>query len=149
MSIFSKNLRYLRKKDNHNQDEIAVLFNKRANTIGNWENEKSEPSLTELLKLGEFFRVSVEDLLLKDMEKLPGAPVIDAPTPVAQPFSVKTPVTSFSIQDPSQPTAAREGSPDAFWLILRELRVIGEKLDSLVSGLDAGGSKKNSDKSYH
>ena len=44
---------------------------------------------------------------------------------------------------------AREGSPDAFWLILRELRVIGEKLDGLVSGMEPGGFKKNSDKSYH
>ena len=26
MSVFSKNLRYLRKKGNHNQDEIAQLF---------------------------------------------------------------------------------------------------------------------------
>lgn len=71
MSLFSKNLRYLRKKGNHNQDEIALLFRKRANTIGNWENQKSEPSLTELMKLGEFFKVSVEDLLHTDMEKSP------------------------------------------------------------------------------
>ena len=75
MSIFSKNLRYLRKKGNHNQDEIAILFRKRANTIGNWENQKSEPSLTELMKLGEFFKVSVEDLLHIDMETLSGNPV--------------------------------------------------------------------------
>ena len=74
MSIFSKNLRYLRKKGNHNQDEIAILFRKRANTIGNWENQKSEPSLTELMKLGEFFKVSVEDLLHIDMETLSGNP---------------------------------------------------------------------------
>ncbi len=62
MSSFSKNLRYLRKKGNHNQDEISNLFNKRANTIGNWENQKSEPSLTELIKLGEYFNVSLQDL---------------------------------------------------------------------------------------
>jgi transcriptional regulator with XRE-family HTH domain len=145
MSIFSKNLRYLRKRGNHNQDEIAILFKKRANTIGNWENQKSEPSLTELMKLGEFFKISVEDLLHTDMEKLSDPPLTKSVSAV----SAKTPVTSLSIQEPVQAIAAREGSPDAFWLILRELRVIGEKLDSLVSGMEPGGFKKTSDKSYH
>ena len=146
MSIFSKNLRYLRKKGNHNQDEIAILFRKRANTIGNWENQKSEPSLTELMKLGEFFKTSVEDLLHTDLEKLSDTPVMK---PNASAGSAKTPVTSSSIQEPVRAMAAAEGSPDAFWLILRELRVIGEKLDGLISGPTPGGFKKNSDKSYH
>jgi transcriptional regulator with XRE-family HTH domain len=144
--LFSKNLRFLRKKGDHNQDEIAILFRKRANTIGNWENQKSEPSLTELMKLGEFFKVSVEDLLHTDMEKTGDSPFTAS---AASGASRKTPVTSFSIQEPAHSTAAREGSPDAFWLILRELRVISEKLDALVSGTEPGGFKKNSDKSYH
>src|ERR1700704_2016964 len=110
MSLFSKNLRFLRKKGNHNQDEIAILFRKRANTIGNWENQKSEPSLTELMKLGEFFKVSVEDLLHTDMEKT-GDSTFTASA--ASGASRNTPVTSFSIQEPAHSTAAREGSPDA------------------------------------
>jgi transcriptional regulator with XRE-family HTH domain len=145
MSLFSKNLRYLRKGGNHNQDEIAILFKKRANTIGNWENQKSEPSLTELMKLGEFFKISVEDLLHTDMEKLSEPPLMKSVSAV----SANKPVTSFSNQEPVYAIATREGNPDAFWLILRELRVIGEKLDLLVSGIEPGGFKKNSDKSYH
>jgi transcriptional regulator with XRE-family HTH domain len=149
MSIFSKNLRYLRKRGNHNQDDIAILFSKRANTIGNWENQKSEPSLTELMKLGEFFKISVEDLLHRDLERQSDQPGTKAPASAISPVSAKMPVTSFSLQDSLLTAAAKEGSPDAFWLILRELRVIGEKLDSLVAGTEAGGFKKNSDKSYH
>ncbi len=68
MSLFSKNLRFLRKKGNHNQEEIANLFNKRSNTIGNWENQKSEPSLAELMKLGEYFNISIHELLQVDLE---------------------------------------------------------------------------------
>ncbi len=146
MSLFSKNLRFLRKKGSHNQDEIAILFRKRANTIGNWENQKSEPSLTELMKLGEFFKVSVEDLLHTDMEKTGDFSITPSS---ATTLSRKTPVTSFSTQEPAHYTPSKEGSPDAFWLILRELRVISEKLDLLVSGTEPGGFKKNSDKSYH
>jgi hypothetical protein len=44
---------------------------------------------------------------------------------------------------------ANEGNPDAFWLILRELRAMHEKVDLLVSGMESTGLKKNSDKSYH
>ena len=145
MSIFSKNLRFLRKKGNHNQDEIALLFGKRANTIGNWENQKSEPSLKELMKLGEFFKVSVEDMLHSEMEKLSELP--DSKS-VAPADSSRAPVIS-SLQEPLQASATGENGPDAFWLILRELRVIGNKLDGLISGMEPGAFKKNSDKSYH
>ena len=108
MSLFSKNLRFLRKKGNHNQDEIAVLFSKRANTIGNWENQKSEPSLTELMKLGEFFKVSVEDLLHTDMEKLSEPPPTKSVIPTV---SAKAPVTSFSIQEPVSYNDRQRGKP--------------------------------------
>ncbi len=66
MSLFSKNLRFLRKKGSLSQEEISLLFNKRANTIGNWENQKSEPSLAELIRLGEYFNVSIQELLHTD-----------------------------------------------------------------------------------
>src|SRR6266852_5529254 len=129
MSLFSKNLRFLRKKGSHNQDEISILFNKRANTIGNWENQKSEPSLAELMKLGEFFKVSIQDLLHRDMEKQPDHPAVETSSAALS----KPLITSHSIQDPAG-SIARESSPDAFWLILRELRAIDEKVDLLVSG---------------
>lgn len=145
MNLFSKNLRFLRKKGNHNQDEISILFNKRANTIGNWENQKSEPNLAELMKLGEFFHVSVQDLLHTDMENQPETPVPETISATqAKPF-----VKSQSIRDVISGTTAKEGSPDAFWMILRELRAIDEKVDLLVSGMGAAGLKKNSDKSNH
>ena len=144
MNLFSKNLRFLRKKGNHNQDEISILFNKRANTIGNWENQKSEPSLSELMRLGEFFNVSIQDLLHSDMETM--AEPLDAET--IPPAVAKPLIKSYSIQEAVSGTA-KEGSPDAFWMILRELRAIDEKVDLLVSGMGAAGFKKNSDKSNH
>jgi transcriptional regulator with XRE-family HTH domain len=143
MSIFSKNLRFLRKKGNHNQDDLAILFNKRANTIGNWENQKSEPSLTELMKLGVFFKVSTEDLLHSDLEmqvRLQGDAYI------AGDFAQT--VKSYAL--PEHPgSMAREAGPDAFWLILRELRAVHEKVDLLLAARESADPKRNSDKSYH
>jgi transcriptional regulator with XRE-family HTH domain len=144
MSLFSKNLRFLRKKGNQNQDEISNLFNKRANTIGNWENQKSEPSLAELMKLGEYFNVSVQDLLLTDLEV---QPIYQSPG-ISAPASTAEKVKSYPLGEPIS-SIASEASPDGFWLILRELRALNEKVDLLVSGTGNTGIKKNSDKSYH
>ena len=144
MSLFSKNLRFLRKKGNHNQDEISILFNKRANTIGNWENQKSEPNLGELIKLGEYFKVNIQDLLHTDLEALyfqqtPEMQSTEASGQIIQSYPLQEPVISM----------ANEGSQDAFWIILRELRAMNEKVDILVSGMENPAFKKNSDKSYH
>ena len=144
MSFFSKNLRFLRKKGNHNQDEISVLFKKQANTIGNWENQKSEPSLAELIRLGAFFKVSIQDLLHTDLEKESFQQGPDTAASESSEHKVK----SYGLQEPVT-SIANEGGPDAFWLILRELRVINEKVDLLISGMESTPFKKNSDKSYH
>jgi len=144
MSLFSKNLRFLRKKGNHNQEEISILFNKRANTIGNWENQKSEPSLTELMKLGEYFNVSVQELLHTDLEG--GLTVQIMTAPGSDPSGQQ--LANRELSDPVFSTA-KEAGADAFWLILRELRAVHEKVDLLISGMESTGAKKNSDKSYH
>jgi transcriptional regulator with XRE-family HTH domain len=144
MSLFPKNLRFLRKKGKHNQDEISLLFNKKANTIGNWENGKSEPSISELIELGNYFKVSVQDLLHTDLEK---ASFLQNPeTATTEPSAKK--IKYYSQQEPVT-SMANESSPDGFWIILKELKSLNEKLDLLVSGMLSGEDKKNSDKSYH
>ncbi len=144
MSLFSKNLRFLRKKENLNQDQVCVLFNKKANTIGNWENQKSEPSLAELMKLAEYFKVSMQELLYVDMEvkSLAGKAVgKETPKEGQSPklYSIPEPATSM----------VGESNPDAFWIILRELRALNDKVDLLILGMETTGFKRNSDKSYH
>ena len=145
MNLFSKNLRFLRKKSNYNQDDISILFNKRANTIGNWENEKSEPSLAELIKLCGFFEVSTTDMLNKDLEK----DVKDNhPIPSQEDLGL-TYNKANKLQEPQSRMANEESLTDAFWLILRELRTVHGKVDILVASMGTMGIKKNSDKSDH
>jgi transcriptional regulator with XRE-family HTH domain len=142
VSLFSKNLRFLRKKENLNQEQIAVLFNKKANTIGNWENQKSEPSLAELIRLGEYFKVTTQDLVHTDLENLSGTSGI---------VSRQTKDQKVKLYDGQELSAsvANADNPDAFWIILRELRALNQKVDLLVSDLNSTGLKRNSDKSYH
>jgi transcriptional regulator with XRE-family HTH domain len=138
MSLFSKNLRFLRKKKGMNQDEISVLFDKKPNTVGNWENKKSEPSLAELMKLSEFFQVNLQELLNTDLEGVSSQEEQTLNT--GSPTVEKTNLAAAPVV---------EGSQDAFWLIMREIRALNDKVDLLVSSLESTGPKRNSDKSYH
>lgn len=143
MSLFSKNLRFLRKKGNHNQEEIAQLFNKQPNTVGNWENRKSEPGLQELIRLGEFFKVSTEDLLQRDLEQSPQGPAATLPEGM-----ISLPAGSYNGAE--YPTGlTSETGAEAFWLILRELRALHQKVDLLMADRESAGRKRNSDKSSH
>ena len=144
MSPFANNLRFLRKRGGHNQEDIAILFNKRANTVGNWENQKSEPSLGELMKLADFFKVSTEDLLQTDLESASRKTLGHLPATVAS-----GQVTNVQeVRELSRGTDT-DPEPDAFWLILREIRALHAKLDQWVADTTSSGTKKNSDKSYY
>lgn len=117
------------------------MFNKQANTVGNWENGKSEPSLAELIKLSEYFRVSVQDLLNNDLESRLSRQIKE-PVPIGfQSDSNRTEEVFNSL--------AVEGGQDAFWVILRELRSVHEKLDLLMSRMNSTSFQKYSDKSSH
>lgn len=64
---YKKNLIYLMKKHNYSQSELARLMDisrQSFNLIFKAEN----PRATTLIKLKEIFNVSIDDLLLKDLE---------------------------------------------------------------------------------
>jgi len=147
LSLFSKNLRFLRKQRGLNQEEISRLFHKGANTIGNWENQKSEPNMEELLKLGGYFDISISELLQNDLEKkflfqqAEKQQLNDLPSEVP-------PRQAFP-QEPSRNNGDLHASPDIFWLILRELRAVNERLDLLHHNVHSGTNKAVADKSSH
>ena len=145
MSLFARNLRFLRKQRGLNQDDISLLFNKRANTVGNWENSKSEPSIGELVKLADYFKVGLQELLHADLQKK-SLQAIDAAS--GSPDSITTAMNTYPVNDAGS-SLAQDGSSDSFWLILRELRSMNEKLDELKQIGGSGLHKPGSDKSYH
>lgn len=145
MSLFARNLRFLRKQRGLNQDEISLLFNKGANTVGNWENSKSEPSIGELVKLADYFKVGLQELLHTDLQKQ----TLNAIEAASGNSSASgQPLKSYSINDPSL-SLAQDGNSNSFWLILRELGSVNEKLDTIRSLLESGVRKSGFDKSNH
>lgn len=69
LSILSKNIRYLRRKNDWSQEYIAQkLGYKSYTTIQKWEMGTSEPPLKKLKELAELFNVDINDLANKDLE---------------------------------------------------------------------------------
>ena len=65
---FAKNFRYLRRKNNYSQDEIASQFGyKSFTTIQKWEDGSNTPSYSTIVKLADFFDVTVEELMNDDL----------------------------------------------------------------------------------
>jgi transcriptional regulator with XRE-family HTH domain len=143
MNSFSRNLRFLRRKAGLNQEEISLLFHKKANTVGNWENQKSEPSLSELIRLAEYFRVSPESLLIIDLEEQARR------TSAASPETVLAEEYMNPGDLPPAPSPTTEVSPDAFWSILRELRALHEKMDIVLETHRNSTLQMKADKSSH
>ena len=66
--MFSKNVKYLRKKYGITQEELASqLGYKCFVTVSKWESGDSRPQAEKLQKLATIFHVSVDDLLNKDL----------------------------------------------------------------------------------
>lgn len=69
MNYFAKNVRYLRKKFNMGQDELAdKLGYKSYTTIQKWESSDSEPTLSTLHKIADIFNISINSLVDVNLE---------------------------------------------------------------------------------
>lgn len=65
---FGSNLRYLRRKASMQQSDIAEMIGrKNYTTIQHWEIGHTEPTLKIASQLAEFFHVSLDDMVNKDL----------------------------------------------------------------------------------
>lgn len=63
----SSNLKYLRINNHYTQEDVAAACNKKNTAISNWEKGIREPDAVDLAILSNFFNVSVDDLMKKDL----------------------------------------------------------------------------------
>lgn len=65
------NIKYLREtKKRWSKKELADSLGKQPATIGDYEKGKSKPSIPVLIELSKIFDVSIDDLILRDIEKM-------------------------------------------------------------------------------
>lgn len=68
-SLLSLNIRYLRKSNRITQKELARLLGVEDPAVSKYESGDNKPTVEGLLNISEFFGVTVDDLLKKDLSK--------------------------------------------------------------------------------
>ena len=68
MGTFGENLKNLRKEQNISQGEFARLIQTTQQRVSEWECNKVEPSLFNIIKILNVFNVTFEELT-EDLEK--------------------------------------------------------------------------------
>lgn len=68
MNYFKKNLKYLSSLGICNQNQLSIKLNCTRQTINSYINGKGEPSYEKLIIISKTYNVSIDDLLLKDLE---------------------------------------------------------------------------------
>ena len=60
---FSENLKILRKTNKIDQSTLAKMLSVSTKTVSHWETSYTEPSISQLILLANFFDVSVDELI--------------------------------------------------------------------------------------
>jgi transcriptional regulator with XRE-family HTH domain len=68
-----KNLKYLRKLRGLTQEEFAVKLQIKRSLLGAYEEERAEPRIDVLELLSDTFKVTLDDLLRKDLSEVKGS----------------------------------------------------------------------------
>lgn len=66
----AQNLKYLREQRGLKQQELADILGVKQSTVGNWEAGKREPEINMLVCIAEYFNVSLDNLVLKELKPL-------------------------------------------------------------------------------
>ena len=61
--FYLKNLKNFRKSKNITQEEMSKILNLGSTTYKNYENNITEPSIATLIKLADFYHVSLDELV--------------------------------------------------------------------------------------
>jgi|GEM_PF-3716494 len=69
MSVYSKNIVFLRRSRRVTQAQLASAASVSQSTIINWENEKTEPIISQLIAVAQYFDIPVQDLVFVELEK--------------------------------------------------------------------------------
>lgn len=71
------NLKVLRKLKGFSADIVSNALDMKRSTLSSYEQGASEPSITNLLKLGGYYRVSLDILIEQDLRAWPGSRIAE------------------------------------------------------------------------
>jgi transcriptional regulator with XRE-family HTH domain len=144
VNYFSKNIKYLIRKFDTNQSDIASYVGKTQTSVSNWINGISEPDISILIKIREFFGISMDALVLMDLENgkiIPDSHVqnfkLNRKVSVLNHGKVDHISSSYFIDEKGSLT---EPTSTEMWAVMGQLKELHKKIDNLQ--LSLGKSKK-------
>jgi len=75
MSFFGNNIKTLRQEKKLSQNKLAEILETTRTSIANWELENSFPRIPDLIRIAAYFDVSIDSLLLDDLENTDSLPL--------------------------------------------------------------------------
>jgi len=67
MSFFGKNIKKIRSVKSHSQQSFADLFDLKRGTLGAYEEGRSEPKIETIIKIANYFSISIDNLLTSEL----------------------------------------------------------------------------------
>ncbi|MBN8668733.1 MAG: helix-turn-helix transcriptional regulator [Chitinophagales bacterium] len=139
MNYFAKNLKFLFKKFDTSQSQLAFHLSKGQSTISNWINGVSEPDISILIKIREYFGISLDALVFEDLAngnlisedhvaKFQGSGNL-----IGNPIGILNEVSEayFGGGKGAHP-GEFEGDAVAKWALMGQIKALHEKIDNLL-----------------
>jgi transcriptional regulator with XRE-family HTH domain len=70
---FASNIKFLRKRKDRTQDEVAAALNLKRSTLSGYENGVAQPSIDILVTFSGYFGISIDTILKIDLARLSGS----------------------------------------------------------------------------
>ncbi|PNW26662.1 helix-turn-helix domain-containing protein [Formosa algae] len=67
MSLFGKNIKKIRSVKSLSQQAFADIFDLKRGTLGAYEEGRSEPKIETIIKIANYFSISIDDILTKEL----------------------------------------------------------------------------------
>lgn len=72
MTTFGQQIKQLREESHLNQEQLAEQFSVKRSTISKWEGDKAVPGIAVVIKIANYFKVSIDFLLVNEDNSLEG-----------------------------------------------------------------------------
>jgi transcriptional regulator with XRE-family HTH domain len=69
--FLSSNIKYLRKRMERTQDDVASSLNMKRSTLSGYENGVAQPAMEALIAFSNYFKIAIDTLIRVDLSKLP------------------------------------------------------------------------------
>lgn len=148
MNYLPKNLKFLIRKYDTSQSQLALYVNKRQQSISNWINNISEPEVSDLISIHHFFGISLDALVFQDLENSKVVTIEHIETfkrngKVTGKVSGKVlPVSEgYFNRSSGVVSVVNEADQVAAWAYMGQFKQINEKLDQLRLSVDSIAKK--------